>query len=504
MENGRILIEFYTRGALEDKHHRIIYLATTKISQHTCISYAPLTGNVKLDEFHLLFIKGNNICHAWKPNNYRKELRINIENCKDSIANYMHVLMHTLNFYHENQRADAEKYVRINWENIRDEHLEGFKRFEKEDWETYTNITYSQLFPYDYKSLLHLSTLSGKYIEYKNRESIKTNWDLSDIDEDELNFFYNCANVKRSMKNLNETLNQDEFCYRINSSKINLVYYKCVKRENALFTRSFQKLYPRFTTRTLTETHWHLNFGRTPSILSDNESDLNFYLHLGNSRYSYYFEAPPVTFIRIYTIRQIYFAPFEHGFCLAFTYKMWGDGKAILEVGEALNQTYWSPIAAFSYDSNDDPEYSEWKTAIIFLPSLKFGRYVNFSFAGSIYKGGNIGLDNITVSTCSFNEDYINLDEPNVEFPNILNSKHALISNYYHREFSINEKQENIRIRKCCGVMTYKKWLLVGDCVATGAKLHFLCDFATSESKLYEVPHTIRNNYKRCCQSVFN
>ncbi|KAK7907258.1 hypothetical protein WMY93_015870 [Mugilogobius chulae] len=58
-----------------------------------------------------------------------------------------HEVMHALGFYHEQNRSDRDKYVRINWDNI----IKYFtKNFEKAD-------TDNLFTPYDYSSIMHYS-----------------------------------------------------------------------------------------------------------------------------------------------------------------------------------------------------------------------------------------------------------------------------------------------------------------------------------------------------------
>ncbi|RWS10613.1 hypothetical protein B4U79_18074 [Dinothrombium tinctorium] len=197
MENGRIVIEYYTQvGEYFYVHRRLLFLATTEISQYTCITYVPLNGIVKRDEFHLLFIEENKLCDAMHPTKYEKELLIYIDDCEKDIPTFIHEIMHTLNFDHENNRPDADQYVKINWESIPKKYVHGFRKWHFDDWETNTNSSYSKMFPYDFKSVMHYYSGLNKFIVKKNGESIEKNWELSNIDKDELNFFYNCERNK--------------------------------------------------------------------------------------------------------------------------------------------------------------------------------------------------------------------------------------------------------------------------------------------------------------------
>ncbi|CAG5928219.1 unnamed protein product [Menidia menidia] len=55
-----------------------------------------------------------------------------------------HELLHALGFFHEHTRSDRDQYVRINWDNIKSDYLQNFKKMDTNNLGT----------PYDYSSVM--------------------------------------------------------------------------------------------------------------------------------------------------------------------------------------------------------------------------------------------------------------------------------------------------------------------------------------------------------------
>lgn len=68
-------------------------------------------------------------------------------NCLGDEGRAIHEIMHALGIFHEQSRADRDRFIKIHWKNI----LPGFKiNFQKQSLK---NTTYS--FEYDYDSIMH-------------------------------------------------------------------------------------------------------------------------------------------------------------------------------------------------------------------------------------------------------------------------------------------------------------------------------------------------------------
>lgn len=103
-----------------------------------------------------------------------------------------HETFHTLGLIHEHQRPDRDKFVRINYDNIRDGvDMINFKKFDRK----YFLYDLKKL-PYDTKSILHYSSSAftkgrPKFTILKvNGDKVFTNFTPSDLDWAKLNDIY--------------------------------------------------------------------------------------------------------------------------------------------------------------------------------------------------------------------------------------------------------------------------------------------------------------------------
>jgi len=74
---------------------------------------------------------------------------IHVKNC--SMSGIMHEILHSAGFYHEQSRADRDKYITVNWENIEPGKEHNFKTYADKN-ESGTDIG-----SYDYISIMHYS-----------------------------------------------------------------------------------------------------------------------------------------------------------------------------------------------------------------------------------------------------------------------------------------------------------------------------------------------------------
>jgi len=72
------------------------------------------------------------------------------ERCFKKQGTIIHELVHALGFTHEQNRHDRDEFVRIHWDNIKEEYHENFRLRSEEEAATYG-------IPYDYNSIMHYS-----------------------------------------------------------------------------------------------------------------------------------------------------------------------------------------------------------------------------------------------------------------------------------------------------------------------------------------------------------
>jgi len=105
----------------------------------------------------------------------------------------LHEIMHALGFFHEQSRLDRDKYIRINWKNIKRSMWYNFEKYKHGQADTLGE-------PYDLKSIMHYGNYAfAKTRRYKTiiaRSNSKMKFgratQLSEIDVNQLNKYYNC------------------------------------------------------------------------------------------------------------------------------------------------------------------------------------------------------------------------------------------------------------------------------------------------------------------------
>ncbi len=185
---------------LSRKYTRIqrwrILAAMRDIERKSCISFLPSTRSSKTS-IYIYPDKGPRVCSSFigmqGTKNQLVELGSKCLKCKGTIQ---HELMHVLGFFHEHNRADRDKFVKILWKNVKPKLRVNFKRFPKK---MIDHLGTS----YDYGSLMHY----WKTELSKNGQStiVPLRWGtrigqrerLSAIDIERLNRLYQCRKTSR-------------------------------------------------------------------------------------------------------------------------------------------------------------------------------------------------------------------------------------------------------------------------------------------------------------------
>ena len=121
--------------------------------------------------------------------------RISLPHWCLSFSHAAHELMHTAGFWHEHQRPDRDKYVRVLWDNIKPRHRRA--DYGLRVWEELGEGSW--LGPYDYHSILHYSGRGSAVDRSKptmvaRQDGIKLggSGNLTDIDVWKINTQYHC------------------------------------------------------------------------------------------------------------------------------------------------------------------------------------------------------------------------------------------------------------------------------------------------------------------------
>ncbi|MFZ8934004.1 MAG: M12 family metallopeptidase [Bacteriovoracaceae bacterium] len=80
----------------------------------------------KSEEDYLYFKNGINNCYSYLGFQGKKQEIVLNKFCRKS--DVLHEIMHTLGFYHEQNRVSRDKYLEVNWKNIDEKHHLNFKK----------------------------------------------------------------------------------------------------------------------------------------------------------------------------------------------------------------------------------------------------------------------------------------------------------------------------------------------------------------------------------------
>ncbi|CAG2118933.1 unnamed protein product [Medioppia subpectinata] len=142
-----ILIGFGLKARFQ-KHKGLILDSMNQFSQHTCIKFRERLSD---DKHYLRIFKGSG-CYATIGKDEDNPEMVSLgEGCYFS-GTIVHELMHTVGFYHEQNRSDRDDYITIHWQNINELYNEEFKKLRPEENQILT--------PFDYNSIMLYGPLS--------------------------------------------------------------------------------------------------------------------------------------------------------------------------------------------------------------------------------------------------------------------------------------------------------------------------------------------------------
>ncbi|KAL9969803.1 hypothetical protein ACROYT_G022064 [Oculina patagonica] len=162
------------------------------LKKRTCIKFVELPKKDSNHKSYVKFFSGDG-CYSRigrDPGDIEQKISIGV-GC-ERIGTVVHEIMHALGFFHEHTRPDRDKYIKIDWKNIEQEHARNFQKYPHDIGSSFGK-------PYDYQSVMHYS----RYAFSKDRDiptivptddsaTIGQRLGLSYYDREEINNLYKC------------------------------------------------------------------------------------------------------------------------------------------------------------------------------------------------------------------------------------------------------------------------------------------------------------------------
>ncbi|XP_068191530.1 hatching enzyme 1.2-like [Antennarius striatus] len=184
--NGLVEIPYSISDYFYDSEKTRIENAMETFNKKTCIRFVPYTGQPD-------YLRIESELGCWSSvgrDGGPQVVSLFVYGCLDH-GIIQHELLHSLGFYHEHNRSDRDKYVRINWEMIPGVFAHNFAKEDTNNLNT----------PYDYSSVLHYgstafaSVYGGTTITPIPDSSVPIGQtdEMSDIDILKINRLYECG-----------------------------------------------------------------------------------------------------------------------------------------------------------------------------------------------------------------------------------------------------------------------------------------------------------------------
>ncbi|XP_062399981.1 hatching enzyme 1.2-like [Sardina pilchardus] len=203
--SGLVEVPYNVSDAFSAQKKAVIQNALQTFHEKTCIRFVPY---VKQKDFIRIVSRGG--CYSYVGRNGGGQtVSLNVNGCVYKGV-VQHELLHALGFFHEQTRSDRDKYVKINFENIRAGVSRNFNKYDTNNLNT----------AYDYGSVMHYSR---KAFSKNGNDTITPipnpdvrigqRRDLSEIDIVKINRLYECddsSNVTSSNETLKELIRRLE------------------------------------------------------------------------------------------------------------------------------------------------------------------------------------------------------------------------------------------------------------------------------------------------------
>ncbi|XP_040602181.1 astacin-like metalloendopeptidase [Mesocricetus auratus] len=183
---GIVEIPFLLSRKYDESSRRVIMEAFAEFERFTCIRFVAYQGH--RDFISILPLSG---CFSGVGRSGGMQVVSLALTClQKGRGIVLHELMHVLGFWHEHSRADRDRYIRINWNEI----LPGFEiNFIK-------SRSSNMLVPYDYSSVMHYGRFAFSWrgqptitALWNPSVTIGQRWNLSTSDVTRVCRLYNCS-----------------------------------------------------------------------------------------------------------------------------------------------------------------------------------------------------------------------------------------------------------------------------------------------------------------------
>ncbi|KAK6726438.1 hypothetical protein RB195_004636 [Necator americanus] len=144
--HGNFVIPFTINANYDVRQMRIIAIAMRRIEDNTCIRFKPWTN-----EQSYIQIENRDGCWAGIGRlGSRSEVSLHHSDKGSCLTNgiVMHELMHVIGLHHEHSRYDRDNFVKVHYENIKEDEWYNFEKVNPDKFTTHG-------VPYDYMSIMH-------------------------------------------------------------------------------------------------------------------------------------------------------------------------------------------------------------------------------------------------------------------------------------------------------------------------------------------------------------
>ncbi|XP_067938355.1 meprin A subunit beta-like [Watersipora subatra] len=403
--------------ALIDK----INAAFAQLQEHTCIKFESQTSR----DFDYLRIEPGDSCETYVGKKGGEQVLELDNSCASSVGDVLHELLHTLAFYHEHQRPDRNSYIDVYINNVLQSKKENFNT-KRGFLSNLTNL------PYDYLSVTHygeyafsVNTLPTiQTIDSSKQAYIGQRWNLSSLDIDKVQLYYNCVNlpiVDRCDTVPSQPLHGSWILVQGESQKVGAIIeytcedgYKLVGPTNrwcqldgqwlaySPFCVDNSVLYCNFDennwcgwTRSyegVSADYWYLNQRKTRDTETGPNND---HTTMASKGFFAYVEASRARLNDVAKLTSPAISTSSQPWCFGFSYSMYGRAIGELSVFILEGQTETS---IFSKSGGQGPNWFNYS-----FESLPTGATIQLQFRVKMLgqSKGDIALDDLLVSECS-------------------------------------------------------------------------------------------------------